>query len=218
MKDLLITPAKAMVVLCCGAAMLQSRGVVVSTGSVVESGSGVASVEIMATERLGNLAVEFQKDWRFDPLTPAWDPLYPDGGFDVPEIECAGAKPFAVASDRFADRSLDGLPPVAFYHRVGKGVTVLLASIDPPAASGVRRLYSRILDQAVTATDVWPKVECSDRVRYSVYPDGTIYVLNTENSLRSEVIVRRSENTPPERILLASGELKHLPFCVKENQ
>ena len=101
------------------------------------------------------------------------------------------AKPFAVASDRFADRSLDGLPPVAFYHRVGKGVTVLLASIDPPAASGVRRLYSRILDQAVTATDVWPKVECSDRVRYSVYPDGTIYVLNTENSLRSEVIVRR---------------------------
>ena len=156
--------------------------------------------------------------WRFDPLTPAWDPLYPDGGFDVPEIECAGAKPFAVASDRFADRSLDGLPPVAFYHRVGKGVTVLLASIDPPAASGVRRLYSRILDQAVTATDVWPKVECSDRVRYSVYPDGTIYVLNTENSLRSEVIVRRSENTPPERILLAPGELKHLPFCVKENQ
>lgn len=154
MKDLLITPAKAMVALCCGAAMLQSRGVVVSTGSVVESGSGVASVEIMATERLGNLAVEFQKDWRF----------------------------------------------------------------DPPAASGVRRLYSRILDQAVTATDVWPKVECSDRVRYSVYPDGTIYVLNTENSLRSEVIVRRSENTPPERILLAPGELKHLQFCVKENQ
>lgn len=177
MKDLLITPAKAMVALCCGAAMLQSRGVFVSTGSVVESGSGVASVEIMATERLGNLAVEFQKDWRFDPL-----------------------------------------PPVAFYHRVGKGVTVLLASIDPPAASGVRRLYSRILDQAVTATDVWPKVECSDRVRYSVYPDGTIYVLNTENSLRSEVIVRRSENTPPERILLAPGELKHLPFCMKENQ
>ena len=149
--------------------------------------------------------------WRFDPLTPTWDPLYPDGGFDVPELECAGAKPFAVASDRFADRSLDGLPPVAFYHRIGKGVTVLLASIDPPAASGVRRLYSRILDQAVTATDVWPKVECSDRVRYAVYPDGTIYMLNTEARLRAEAIVCRSEGAPPETYLLSPGELLRVP-------
>ena len=70
----------------------------------------------------------------------------------------------------------------------------------------------------MTETDVWPKVECSDRVRYSVYPDGTVYVLNTENSLRSEAIVRRSKDAAPERILLAPGELKRLPFCVKENQ
>ena len=88
---------------------------------------------------------------------------------------------------------------------------MLLASIDPPAASGVRRLYSRILDQAVTATDVWPKVECSDRVRYAVYPDGTIYMLNTEARLRAEAIVCRSEGAPPETYLLSPGELLRVP-------
>ena len=146
--------------------------------------------------------------WRFDPLTPAWDPLYPDGGFYVPALEREGALPFAVASDRFADKSLESLPPVAFYNRLGKGVTVLLASLDPPAARGVRRLYSHIIDQAVAATDVWPKVECSDRVRYSVYSDGTIYILNTEANLRNEVIVRRSQNAYVEKFILEPGELK----------
>lgn len=149
--------------------------------------------------------------WRFDPLTAKWDPQYSDGGFDVAALDREGASPFAVASDRFADNSLEELPPVAFYRKLGKGVAILLASIDPPAARGVRRLYSRIIDQALTATDVWPKVECSDRVRYSVYPDGTIYILNTEANLRSEAVVRRSKDAAPERILLAPGELKRLP-------
>ena len=123
----------------------------------------------------------------------------------------ARAKPFAVASDRFADESLEGLPPVAFSHRIGKGVVVLLASIDPPASPGVRRLYSRILDQALVSTDVWPKVECSDRVRYSVYPDGTIYLLNTESRLHAEAIVCRSKGAQPISYRLSPGELLRVP-------
>lgn len=145
--------------------------------------------------------------WRFDPLNPGWDPLYPDGGFDVPVLELVGAKPFAVASDRFDDRTLEGLPPVALFNRLGKGLVVLLASVDPPGAPGVRRLYSHILDQSVSATEAWPRVECPDRVRYAVYPDGTIYILNTEAHIRAEALVRRSASAAPEPVLLAPGEL-----------
>ena len=39
------------------------KGKVVETGSVVESGGGVQSVEKMASERLGTLAVEFTREW-----------------------------------------------------------------------------------------------------------------------------------------------------------
>ena len=156
--------------------------------------------------------------WRFDPLSPEWDPLYPDGGFDVPALESVGAKPFAVASDRFDDRSFGRLPPVAFCNRLGKGVVVMLASIDPPGASGVRRLYAHLLDQAISAVDVWPKVECSDRVRYAVYPDGTIYLLNTEAGIRAEALVRRSAGGVPEPVMLSPGELVRLPPTRKERR
>ena len=150
--------------------------------------------------------------WRFDPVVPDWDPLYPDGGFDVLDVECERAKVFVVASDRFSEKSFDRLPPVAFFNRIGKGMVVMLASIDPPGARGVRRLYTHILDQALNATVVWPKVECSDRVRYAVYPDGTIYILNTEANLRTEAIVRRSTSAKAEHFMLASGELLRIPL------
>ena len=149
--------------------------------------------------------------WRFDPIVPGWDPLYPDGGFYVIDAERAGAGVFAVASDRFSDESLDRLPPVAFFHRTGKGLVVLLASVDPPGARGVRRLYAHILNQAVQAVDAWPKVECPDRVRYAVYPDGTIYILNTEAGLRAEAVVRRSASSRPVSVVLAPGELVKVP-------
>lgn len=149
--------------------------------------------------------------WHFDPLSPDWDPLYPDGGFAVADLECIDATPFAVASDRFSEGSFVGLPPVAIFRRLGKGTVVLVASIDPPGAVGVRRFYTHILDQAVSATDAWPRVECSDRVRYAVYPDGTIYILNTEARIRAEAIIRRSTAAADESILLAPGELVRVP-------
>ncbi|MBR2838823.1 MAG: family 78 glycoside hydrolase catalytic domain, partial [Kiritimatiellae bacterium] len=141
--------------------------------------------------------------WRFDPLQPDWDPQFADGGFSVADVAPAGAKPFAVSSDRFADVKFDKKNrPILFSHDVGKGHVIFLASIDPPGADGVKRLYAYLLDKAMEAVDVWPKVECSDRVRYAVYPDGTVYLLNTEANLRQEAIVRSSVDAEPMRVLL----------------
>ena len=89
---------------------------------------------------------------------------------------------------------------------------IFLAAIDPPGADGVKRLYAYMLDKAMEAIDVWPKVECSDRVRYAVYPDGTVYLLNTEANLRQEAIVRSSVDAEPMRVLLNPCELVRMPF------
>ena len=58
--------------------------------------------------------------------------------------------------------------------------------------------------------DTWPKVECNDTVRWSVYPDGTIYLLNTEAHLSQDVVVERSKGAARETVRLGPGELKPL--------
>ena len=76
----------------------------------------------------------------------------------------------------------------------------------------MRKLYAFLMAKAMetVGTDVWPKVECGDTVRWSVYPDGTIYLLNTELHLAQEAVVQRAAAAPREKVGLAPGELKVL--------
>ena len=63
------------------------------------------------------------------------------------------------------------------------------------------------------SVDVWPKVECSDRVRFSVYGGRkTVYLLNTEVNLSQEVRVRISAADPGRTIMLKAGEFSRLDF------
>ena len=148
--------------------------------------------------------------WNFQPLTNVWDPDFIEGGFDVPEIESATAEPFIVASDRFHEKQIVKCRSIGFVNKLGKGRVVLLASLDSPGAFGVRKLYSFLLAKAMEAVgaETWPKVECADTVRWSVYPDGTIYLLNTEANIAQEAIVERASGAGRETVLLAPGELK----------
>ncbi|MBR2930832.1 MAG: hypothetical protein IKC32_06345 [Clostridia bacterium] len=50
------------------------------------------------------------------------------------------------------------------------------------------------------------KVLSSDKLRYTVYPDGRIYLLNTDYDLPFTVLIRRGEEE--KRILLDPLELK----------
>jgi len=150
--------------------------------------------------------------WNFQPLTNIWDPDFIEGGFDVPELETTTAQSFVVASDNFHERKIDDCRAIGFVNELGKGRVIFLASLDSPGAFGVRRLYAFLMAKAMEAigTDVWPKVECNDTVRWSVYPDGTIYLLNTELHLAQEAIVQRTATASRETVRLAAGELKTL--------
>ena len=147
--------------------------------------------------------------WKFQPLTGICDPEFIDGGFEVASVEMAGAETVAVESGRFVEEDIAKCRGVLFVNKVGKGRVLLLASLDPPGASGVARLYSFLLAKAMEAvgSTVWPKVECSDTVRWSVYPDGTIYLLNTEANLAQEVMLERSEGAKRMKLRLEPGEM-----------
>jgi hypothetical protein len=56
----------------------------------------------------------------------------------------------------------------------------------------------------------WPKVECSDAVRWNVYPDGTVYLLNTEVNISQEAVVQFAEGALRRTVMMAPGEIKTL--------
>jgi hypothetical protein len=147
--------------------------------------------------------------WNFQPLTDTWDPDFIEGGFDVPALEATTAEPFIVASDRFHEKKLAECKGIGFVNEIGKGRVVFLASLDSPGAFGVRRLYAYLMAKAMEAvgSEVWPKVKCSDTVRWSVYPDGTIYLLNTEAHVAQEAIVEPAAGEPRVTVRLAPGEV-----------
>ena len=145
--------------------------------------------------------------WNFQPLTNMWDPDFIEGGFDIPALEETTAKPFIVASDNFIEKKMSDCKGIGFVNEIGKGRVVFLASLDSPGAFGVRKLYSFLMAKAMEAVgaDTWPKVECNDTVRWSVYPDGTIYLLNTEAHLSQDVVVERSKGAARETVRLGPG-------------
>ena len=61
------------------------------------------------------------------------------------------------------------------------------------------------------AEKVWPKVDCSDRVRYAVYP-GRMYILNTEERRREEVVVEPAPGADRVTIALGPGEMREIPL------
>jgi len=151
------------------------------------------------------------KGWKVNSWGPVCDPWFTDGGYRMPAFENAGAKPMAVLAERFGDKTLEGHLPALFVHALGKGQVVFLPTLDSPGAPGSKPLYAYLLARAMEAVDVWPKVGCSDRVRWSSYDGGRcLYLLNTEPGLSSEVVLRRHREDPGERIVLAPGEFKEV--------
>ena len=148
-------------------------------------------------------------NWKFQPLTNMWDPDFIEGGFDIPLLETTTAKPFVVESDNFIEKKMADCKPIGFVNEIGKGRVIFLASLDSPGAFGVRKLYSFLMAKAMEAigTDTWPKVECNDTVRWNVYPDGTIYLLNTEMHLVQEAVVQRAAHAPRVTLKLKPGEV-----------
>ena len=91
----------------------------------------------------------------------------------------------------------------------------LVRELSSPQAPGVRPLYSFLLASAAEGMSAWPKVECSDRVRWSVFGDERLYLLNTEERLAQEAVVRLSPDAAEIRVTLAPGEIREMSLGEK---
>ena len=189
--------------------------------------------------------VKFRKNpecgWKFPLWTSVCDPKYPGFEYHCADLEKDGAEILAAGSDRFneqdprapndtADSSCtfcsnreeriweqmtDGM---VYCKKIGKGYTILINSLDYPAAAGMQELYTVILNAACDANRPYPRVEASDRIRYAVYPGTpqTLYLLNTEENLCQQAIVHWFPGKK-ETYSLKAGELLELPVKTAEN-
>ena len=135
------------------------------------------------------------------------DPILTAGYVRYAVAEPREAKVLAALSNSMRTVS-HGFPPAVLEHRVGKGYAVLLTAMEYPGNGAVYPLYRVLVRELVTASarsaDV--KVIASDRLRYSVYPDGKMYLLNTDYDLPISVIVRTA--SAEKKLSLEPLELK----------
>lgn len=145
--------------------------------------------------------------WKFHQYGSACDPWFTDGGFMMPEFENHGADTLAVGAEVMWEKKFSTDECLLFEHKIGKGSVIFCPSISPVGSPELYPLYMYLVRRALEGVDVYPKVECTDGVRWSCYEDGTVLLLNTEYNVGQEVILHQSP-TKSRKIKLSPGEMK----------
>ncbi len=157
--------------------------------------------------------------WRFPLWSPNCDPKYTDGGFMMADLESTDAEILAVGSERFMDGEWsDSMKGVIFMKKLGHGCAILVNSLDYPGADGLKNLYGFLMDSCCEANQQYPKVECSDRVRFSAYKTAKgylLYLLNTEENLAQTVIIHTAPGIQTQYSLNA-GEIQEIECNTQE--
>ena len=121
------------------------------------------------------------------------DPLFSAGFVEYAEVELCGATAVATAEDSFHFYDQPGFPTV-IEHRLGKGVAILMTSLDYPGNGAVYPLYRFMVKELLRAGvgRAAVRVQGPDALRYTVYADGTVYLLNTDfdNSITAQITAR----------------------------
>ena len=145
--------------------------------------------------------------WKLHQYGTACDPWFTDGGFTMPVLKNHSADTLAVGAVAMWEKKFDTQEALLFEHKIGKGSVVFCPSVSPVGSPELYPLYLYLVRRAMEAVDVYPKVECTDAVRWSCYEDGTVLLLNTEYNIAQEVIVHL---TPDKirKVRLSAGELK----------
>ena len=111
------------------------------------------------------------------------DPMYTAGYADYARFATIEAETIAYASDGFAEKLSD--LPMVIENKVGKGVATLVTHMCYPGNQAVYQVYGTVVRELLTASARSCEVQviCSDRVRYSCYEGGKMYLLNTDYDL-----------------------------------
>ena len=137
------------------------------------------------------------------------DPNFSEGYIDYAEAEITDGKIIASIEDSFRNVDQPGTPAV-IEKELGLGKVIFSLSSVYPGRNSFYPLYSLIVKELMRVGTMKAKVRvCGpESLRYTVYEDGSVYLLNTDYDTDYSVTVCYGEKC--EKIPLASRELKHI--------
>ena len=121
------------------------------------------------------------------------DPIYSAGYVDYARFELCGGYETALVSDGFVDGTIEALPAV-IENKIGNGIATLVTSTNYPGNGAVYPLYRDLVREFVTMSARNSEIQVlgSDRLRWSVYNDCKVYLLNTDYDMPITVKVIKS--------------------------
>jgi hypothetical protein len=125
----------------------------------------------------------------------------------MPEFENHGADTLAVGSDAMWQKKYPTDECLLYEHKIGEGTVVFCPTINSVGSPELYPLYLYLVRRAMEAINVYPKVECTDAVRWACYEDGSIILLNTEYNISQEAIVHFSPSKT-RKVKLAPGQIE----------
>ena len=160
-----------------------------------------------------NAGVKFNPSLCKDIIYPAdmvFDPIFSSGYVSYPEVELLDGTATAILSDSFYERSNTESGCAIVEKKHGDGCAILLTSLDYPGKGQTWELYRTVVRELLSASgrNARVKVLASDKVRYSVYGESDVYLLNTDFDIPSYAEVEKDGTKTV--VTLAPCELKHI--------
>ena len=162
---------------------------------------------------LTNAGIKFNASLCEDIIYPAdkgeFDPLMSSGYANYAGVEPCGCSVAGYLSNSFIESGNTDKTPAIIENKYGDGYAILLTSLDYPANqtfSYYRTVVRELLSASHRTADV--KVFASDRVRFTVWESGDVYLLNTDFDVPAYAKIER--NGKEIELTLAPCEIKHI--------
>lgn len=109
------------------------------------------------------------------------DPTMSNGFVDYAEMELCGGVATATIEDSFWTLDTPGVPSM-LENKLGKGVAILMNNVNYPGRDSCYPVYEFMVRELLRVSVMNAKVRVlgPDTLRYNVYEDGTVYLLNTD--------------------------------------
>ncbi len=143
----------------------------------------------------------------FPNLKPA-DPIYSCGNVRYAETEITDGTVCAMLSDSFLHNDVP-LTSTVIEHKLGKGHTIFLTSETYAGNDAIYPLYRFLVRELLRAAGDTPTVQSSSEVRYAVYEDDVIYLLNTSYDMPAVAVIH-PKGEHPVTLTLAPMELRKI--------
>ena len=140
----------------------------------------------------------------------SFDPLLSSGYANYATVEATDGKAVAVLSNNFVESGNTDKGIAVIEKKIGEGTAILLTSLDYPGKGQTYDIYRVIVRELISAShrSAALKVLASDKVRFSVYEEGDVYLLNTDFDVPAFARIEKDGKTT--EITLAPTEIKHV--------